>query len=502
MKWLKVLALLAAWLLLCKCLGLFEVLHKRPSGMHQWAQCDRASIALNYSEESMDFFHPQVHDVLEGEGITGLEFPLMNYTAAIYYRLFGFNECWFRLLMWLVVSLGVWASYKIAATYLNSWAAALLLAMAWYCCPALVFYTPNFIPDAASLGLMMLGWWQFFKYTKKQKFKYFIYFSLFAALAGLIKITSLIGVVVVGAIWLVGYTSFLKKPDEKHFLAHPLKVFASLIAIGVVVTSWYIYASWLNNTYKAHYFIMSIVTPDSLFSLIKFGLYALYRWSSAWYSLFFYILLAASSIFMFIHRAQLNRLLVLVFSTYTMGAGAFFCVNVMQFVNHDYYIITLLPAVFFYILLFTKVYMEVRIQSVYLRRFSQITLFIYLVYAPVHASHHQVLRYQPGSFWCKDVFAEDKYDGISEYARTLGIDRSMKVISISDPSPNVSLYFMNLKGYSYNSDREQEIMQAVADPKVKFLFINKFEFLDWPVLKPYLQHQVGRYHGIMIFKIR
>ncbi len=70
-------------------LGFYTMLTKRPQSVHQWAQCDRASVALNYAQESMNLFLPRVHDMNNRTGITGMEFPLMNYLAAILYKFFG-----------------------------------------------------------------------------------------------------------------------------------------------------------------------------------------------------------------------------------------------------------------------------------------------------------------------------------------------------------------------------------------------------------------------------
>ena len=62
-----------------------------------WAMCDRGSIARNYAQEEMNLFLPRVHETKEGDGITGLEFPIMNYGAAVLYKIFPFS-C-FQLLL-------------------------------------------------------------------------------------------------------------------------------------------------------------------------------------------------------------------------------------------------------------------------------------------------------------------------------------------------------------------------------------------------------------------
>ncbi|MBK7965050.1 MAG: hypothetical protein IPK10_07010 [Bacteroidetes bacterium] len=70
--------------------GQQDIVPLRPQSVHQWAQCDRASVALNYYQEDMNFFLPRVHNLDNGSGITGLEFPFVNYAVAILYHILDF----------------------------------------------------------------------------------------------------------------------------------------------------------------------------------------------------------------------------------------------------------------------------------------------------------------------------------------------------------------------------------------------------------------------------
>ena len=77
-------------------IGIYKYIDKRPCSIHSSAQCQRASVALNYYENDMNFFKPMVQKDSVGVGITGLEFPFVNYSVAILYKLFGFNEAYYR----------------------------------------------------------------------------------------------------------------------------------------------------------------------------------------------------------------------------------------------------------------------------------------------------------------------------------------------------------------------------------------------------------------------
>src|SRR5688572_25745636 len=94
------------WLLLCGFTGIWKYLSEPPVGIHQGAQCDRASVAWNYYHYSMNFFEPRIMENRLNYGVAGMEFPIVNYTAAILYKVFGPNEILYRLLVFFIVSFG------------------------------------------------------------------------------------------------------------------------------------------------------------------------------------------------------------------------------------------------------------------------------------------------------------------------------------------------------------------------------------------------------------
>ena len=77
--------------------GAFRLLSYRPIGEHTWAQVDRAAVALNYYKNEASFFFPQTLRLNENpSGIEPGEFPLIPWLASVLYRIFGFDEFWFR----------------------------------------------------------------------------------------------------------------------------------------------------------------------------------------------------------------------------------------------------------------------------------------------------------------------------------------------------------------------------------------------------------------------
>lgn len=451
-------------------LGIFQVLEKRPVSVHMWAMCDRASVARNYEQISMNFFKPRVHETREKEGITGLEFPLMNYLAAICYKLFGFSEFWYRLLMLLMVTTGLFAAHQISARFLSPFTALIppFLLMA---CPVLTYYAASFLPDAASLGLVLAGWLVYFKAKGKFSRKSILLFTCFFGLAALIKVTALIGLIVLSVIIIV--SAFLKESSLPDF-KDGRKLFIPILIIFAVVAGWYKYANWLSATQNGGLFLMEMKTPASmeevrriLEEIKKIWLPFYFNSGLRWFIGITFLLLP------FGYR-WLNKELFLITYGYWAGNICFFILMMEQFVNHDYYIITLLPAVFFQSLLLLEAGKRLRFG-----KWIPLAVVVLLLPAMKYNKNHQEFRYNE-SCWLFDWSRYKDYLDVESYVAELGISRNERVISICDDSPNIALYYLNLRGWRLPTQASDDEIAQMLSNKPSYLVCSIPEKLNSP----------------------
>jgi hypothetical protein len=85
-----------------------------PQALHISAQCDRASIALNFYQEDMNILVPHIHNRMRGTGIAAAEFPIIQYAVACIYKVAGFNDSYYRTLVMLLFSIGFFFAWKIS----------------------------------------------------------------------------------------------------------------------------------------------------------------------------------------------------------------------------------------------------------------------------------------------------------------------------------------------------------------------------------------------------
>lgn len=475
-------------------IGAFHLLDKRPLGPHQWAQCDRASVAYNFYNGGMDFFHPQVHNRINGTGITGMEFPILNYTAAIAYKIFGYHEYLYRLLVGLIAILGFIFAYKISRLYIENAALQILCSLLFVFSPVLVFYTFNFVPDIGSLGLGMISWYYFLLFMKtgdRKLSRYFLPTLLFAAL---IKITSLI----ILANWIFLWW-FSKRDNQKNNLSSISfkKVISAMFIILVPVFAWYTYASWLNNEYKSGFFLLE---PKPLHSFTEFFQTVRLAWKAhgfEYYPVTVYTMLALGFAGVILNLKKVNKTILRIVFLQALMFFMFFLVMGPQFIQHDYYIITFLPIVFFSLIVIVSLIETVLPQ----KKIITITIILILSlaanYSMIQSKKEVHSRYTPYS-WQYGNELYDNYFQLEPVLRKAGISKDDLVLSFDELSPNITLYLMNQPGITLVRGDSLLLNRPIVS-KLKYAVMNDTMPDHIAFLKPFIGKYLFSENGISVF---
>lgn len=407
-----------------------NIFENPPLSVHQGAQADRASIALNYAQVSMNFFKPRVMELNTTDGITPVEFPIVNYTVAILYQVFGYHPFIYRFLMWLIMGWGLWAVFDLLFFYLKHLTSALLLSLAWYCGPILVFYTPNFIPDTASLALMMLALRLWVKHPSTFTFKTGCWFAFFAGLSCLIKISSGIFVIAILIAEVLNYKKF--RPG----------ILWACISVFMMVFSWYYYCQWLQNQVRGSYFTMNMVLAGS-YSEFKEWLHIYYHnWLHNVYNSAQWIFILGGILSVPFLKGERNLKVLAMVSL--SGCLAFYLLMQGQFRYHDYYIIPLLPvSLCLMILCFRWMYG-------FMPRLALTGLFAVTLWGFIDAKNNLRQRYTPGDYWYQTFFEPKDFEGVDDWLTQNGLDQNQKTVAAFDLNPNTMLYFLNRRGSRVN----------------------------------------------------
>jgi hypothetical protein len=232
------LALLALLLLIHVFLHL-KYVDDPPSGFHLWRQAQTLAVARNFHEEGMNILEPRIDARGAGLGISGMEFPLLNYTIALAYQVWGFHHFLPRLVMLgfgILALLGAFlAGRELFRTNLLGIAMAFFLLFS----PLFHYYSFVCMPDVPMLSFLILGiffiasW-----YRRHHEWRAFLAISCLV-LAALIKISALIAVPAVAYLLLVD-------PPGRTKGNRWIRLVTLVVGVGIVA-GWYLYARHLNE---------------------------------------------------------------------------------------------------------------------------------------------------------------------------------------------------------------------------------------------------------------
>ncbi|HEX2617385.1 MAG TPA: glycosyltransferase family 39 protein, partial [Flavobacteriales bacterium] len=145
------------WILLFALVRLIGITDPPLEAAHNWRQTTVLMVARNYYEQGPDLLHPRIDFAGEKSGITGMEFPLLNYLVYATAKVFGWADWYGRAIVLLSSMLGAWAFHRLVRRYLTERVAfiatLLLLSSLWF------QYGRKTMPDVFALSLVLAALW-------------------------------------------------------------------------------------------------------------------------------------------------------------------------------------------------------------------------------------------------------------------------------------------------------------------------------------------------------
>jgi hypothetical protein len=501
--------------------GYHKIMTYRPYSIHQWRQADCLSITMNYYKENLNFFEPAVYWSGTKEGRTVSEFPIIYYTVAQLWKIFGYHEFIFRLVNILIVFSGLFCLFKFIFEFLSDSFWSIFVTFYLFTSPILVYYSNNFTADAPAFGIALIGCYNYWKFVSRKKNRFLYYALLAFLLAGLIKITSLI-------IFIALFIIFIYKAifinDGRPFFKRVLNVLPFLIVIFIII-SWYKYAILYNKNNLSGIFLQGIFpiweldndTIKNLWMTLYIELIPAYFNKKA------LIIELIIFISIFIFYKKINKFLFFLNILVFTGAILYILLWFQAFDVHDYYLTNLLifiPVPVISILDFLKREHYSIFNNKIIKSFSVLVL-IFLIYYTAVTNR---MKYDTNDLLVRNNYIInqskiEKYnwfhyeyskrmkalETITPYLRTLGIKRTDKVFCIPDNSINISLYLMDQKGFTDYGYYELPFDQKIEFYKklgVKYLIIIDPELEKEEYIQPYIKNKIGNYENADIFDLR
>jgi len=503
--------------------GYNKMYDNRPYSIHQWRQTDCLSFTKNYFEEGMNFFSPKIHwqGVVEGKTIS--EFPLINYTVACLWKVFGEHEYLYRFtvlaLFFTALCFLFLMIYYNSKSLLYSYFGTTLISTS----PVLAYYSFNFLADVPALSFAIISLSLFFIFIENKKIVLFFLSVLFATIAVLLKASSASVLLIIG---LISLTNIVQYPkvfiNQSKLFNKNLWPLMSLLISFLVIVIWYRYAYNYNGKNSNGVFLMEtlpiwemedkvIETGRQLFN-IQFQMF-LNK------GVLFGLLLALFWLLMNLKKISLFLSISLIVTA--ISFAAFIILFYQVFNVHDYYLINnmLLPVV---IIVAFGNYLKGREFVFYSKKNLALCCLIFLFNSTYCAAVIRLRNINKDDF-CKYypfISSEEKnfsdwfhynyeitlkpMETITPYLRSLGIQRTDKVVCMPDPSFNINLYLMDQKGITATEQSLLSDTLAIVKYKengFKYLVLNDTSILQKTYLGKLLPNRIGNYKNINIYKL-
>ncbi len=341
-SWLKAywvdIAFLATVILLFFLFGFYQHFYDGPGGIHYIRQTDSLAFIDHYQENGHNFFKPGTLNLDSEDGNAACEFPIIYYVLSFLYSGFGKHYFFLKLINLGIVLTGLYHLLKLSQKLLKDNVYALLIVLFLFTSTLFNYYIFNFLPDAAALGLTLIGWHSTYKQFHSNRPKWYKPF-IFFALAGLIKVTFFISPIAI-----VGFAVIQSLRGEKN---NSLKQILSWFGLSIfLIACWNVYVLLYNNHFQTEYFTTGSraiwgmpdtevsKTWDHIFNFWFIDYLAHSSHHVLW-------LLGGLQLVLFKKLGKYAILLGLLL----LGAGCYFLLFFSQFKDHDYYALALFPII-------------------------------------------------------------------------------------------------------------------------------------------------------------
>ena len=472
-----------------------------PAYIHAWSQSDWYSIAIGFTNNGFDLFHPETliynkqypgwWAVDYGDTITSVDFPIHEYIVALLMSLFGTTAPWVFHLWTLLCSLvGAWFLYmltwRLTRSILKS-AAAIVLYMT---APVYAYYFANFLPCAPALALAVMGLWAYIRHWQGDGVRFWHWAIALLGMATLVRSSQAVTLVAVCGFELIR----ILRGEEKIRLKwlSVASAFAAILA----------YHFWNSHLAAQHgtLFLSELRSPtsladaDRLFDTIKESwrwqyFSRLQHWTIA-------VTLAAATAFFFLNRKRNGQSrpqegslsLLWLAAIYWLGEVLFFAAMMVQFEDHDYYFLDsfFLPCILLFVLAL-KALPNPKGTATKLGSIAAVILLGGLMFSG--ARHNNRSRQIPDD---KAYQCNLNYAGADRWLDSLGVSRDAKILSVFSYPQNTPFIQMGRKGYSLMWYDEPIIDAAIHFP-ADYAVIEDDAFRD---NFPWQKHILGRLQRI------
>ena len=455
-----------------------KYLSQSPAFIHAWAQADHYALAVCFTDNGHDFFHPETmvcnkqfpHTwmVDDGNAVTAVDFPIHEYLIGWLMTLFGTTAPWvFRAFTLLISLIGIWFLFAAARELTDDSLKSLLPPMVALTSPLYAYYFASYLPSAPALALSMAGLWAYARYYKKGKLVYWHLAIAMMALATLIRTSQ--------AVMLVAVCGFELLRVFRRETSMWNKV-PSVAAAAVAIVGYMLWNAHLRNEYGS-LFLNYLLPPRDWDDVHVVFNEIHWHWRFDYFSQIqhWIVALACVAALVSVLWCKFRRKGNADAQGTEQGAGAlslwwlaaiwwlgelfFFAAMFRQYQNHDYYFLDsfFLPILFVLILSLKALPRMKGVAAV-----ISLAVLVLLGGTMFNEAKHKVAdRCWEGD---RAYITSQRFEGSDQWLDGLGVPRDARILAFLAYPQNGPLLQMGRKGYSVIEYDENIVGAALRFP--------------------------------------
>jgi len=321
------------WIIIFGIIRLWGITNPPLEIAHNWRQTTVTMVARNFYEVDNNIFYPRIDIAGNKTGITGMEFPLLNYLIYLTSCVFGYQHWYGRLINLIVSSIGLWFFYKLVkkkfSEQISFYATMVLSVSVWF------VYARKIMPDTFAVSLVIASIYYGICYFDiklwSKKIIYLLSYVLLMILGGLSKLPA-IYLLIVFAMLIFNRKIMLR---EKLIF-----IFVSLAGLMPIIYWYFFWVPYLVSEYNFWHFFMGknfIVGINEIMANLQDTLNRFYSTALKYTGFAFFLL---GLIFSIIRR---DKTIIILFILTFLS----FCIIIFKagfaFPHHSYYIIPFVP---------------------------------------------------------------------------------------------------------------------------------------------------------------
>lgn len=427
-------------------------LHWLPRGIHEWGQGDRLALAFGFYDHGMNFFKPHTFTLMSIDGVTGVEFPLIPYLAALGAKVGGraLIVPLYRLLTGLTAWLAYYYLFRLVFERTGQFVAALVPGAFLAASPVFAYYAGNFLPDAAGASLAVVGAYYLLRFPQRQHFADLALAIAIYTLATLIKLSAGVYLVAgVGTLLLWGYL----RPAAFTLRQRVLLLLLAGASVALIV-GYTLYNEYLNQAYDSELFLAAARPLTSMEQLDALVRRVRESWSYEYFVPFQYTVLLGSLAVCGLSLRRIGRtewLWAAQLALATVGSALFIKLMGVQFQHHDYYVLApIWPGLVLLVALATtQLALHLRGLPRWVPRVVFLALGLGILLPGLH--RYRARMGEPYQGFSNDYTYHWMQGGAAALTQA-GVPPQATLLVVGSGAPNLSLVYFDHRGLVWNPD--------------------------------------------------